>query len=198
MTDCAKFLSFLFHKGLQYITEAGYRSMLSSVLQPVNNISVGQYPHIVKLIKGIFNSKPSTTRLLPEWELPYSSRFVKEVTIRAINLSPFEISYMKISLSCSHHNVSQGERHPDIKVGIWEYIYMKQRDIFIRRGLLKSDRQNRVIVFFFVFSLSRQFARSSKGLEIILEKKRSFLAKFPLFLLVVEPHKLVTSQTISK
>ena len=70
LTGCAEFLSFLFHKGLQYRTIAGYRSMLSSVLQPANNISVGQHPHIVRLIKGIFNSRPPTTKLLPEWELP--------------------------------------------------------------------------------------------------------------------------------
>ena len=57
VTDCAEFLTFLFRKGLQYRTIAGYRSMVSSVLHPVNNFSVGQHPYIVRLIKGIFNSK---------------------------------------------------------------------------------------------------------------------------------------------
>ena len=70
LTDCAEFLSFLFHKGLQYRTIAGYCSILSTVLQPINNIPVGQHPHIVRLIKGFFNSRPPTTKLLPEWELP--------------------------------------------------------------------------------------------------------------------------------
>ena len=70
LTISAKFLSFLFHKDLQYRTIAGYRSRLSSVLQPVNTIPVGQHPHFVRLIKGFFNSRPPTTKLLPEWELP--------------------------------------------------------------------------------------------------------------------------------
>ena len=44
--------------------------MLSSVLNPINNIPVGQHPYIIRLLKGVFNSRPPKTQLLPEWYLP--------------------------------------------------------------------------------------------------------------------------------
>ena len=92
LTDCQEFLSFLFHKGLQYITIAGYRSMLSLVLQLVNNIPVGQHPHIVRLIKGccFFNSRPPTTTLLPEWELPVVLDLLKRPPLEALFLAPLK------------------------------------------------------------------------------------------------------------
>ena len=90
LTDCAEFLSSLFHKGLQYRTIAGYRSMLSSVLPPVNNIPVGQHPHIVRLIKGIFNSRPPTTKLLPEWELPLVLGLLKRPPFEPLSLAPLK------------------------------------------------------------------------------------------------------------
>ena len=52
LVDCADFLNHLFKSGLQYRTIAGYRSMLSSVLLPIDNIPVGQHPYIIRLLKG--------------------------------------------------------------------------------------------------------------------------------------------------
>ena len=49
LVDCADFLTYLFNSGLQYRTIAGYRSMLSSVLLPIDNTPVGQHPYIIHL-----------------------------------------------------------------------------------------------------------------------------------------------------
>ena len=54
LTQVADFLSDLFADGLQYRIIAGYRSMLSSVLSPVNDVPVGQHPYIIRLLKGLF------------------------------------------------------------------------------------------------------------------------------------------------
>ena len=40
--ECADFLTFLFHKNSRYI------SMFSSVLQPIEDISLGQHPYIIR------------------------------------------------------------------------------------------------------------------------------------------------------
>ncbi len=69
LVDCASFLTHLFHLGLQYRTIAGYRSMLSSVLTPIDNTPVGQHPYIIRLLKGVFNSRPPVVKLSPEWDL---------------------------------------------------------------------------------------------------------------------------------
>ena len=91
VTDCAEFLTFLFQKDLQYRTIAGYRSMLSSVLHPGNNFPVGQHPYIVRLIKGIFNSRPPTIKLLPEWVL----KALKKPPFEPLYLSPLKCLTLK-------------------------------------------------------------------------------------------------------
>ena len=90
LTNCPEFLSVLFHKGLQYITIAGYRSKVIIVLQSVNNIPVGQHPHSVRLIKGFFNSRPPTTTLLPEWELPVVLDLLKRPPLEPLFLAPLK------------------------------------------------------------------------------------------------------------
>lgn len=32
--------------------------MLSSVFTPIDNVPVGQHPHIIRLLKGVFNTRP--------------------------------------------------------------------------------------------------------------------------------------------
>lgn len=69
LVDCAKFLTHLYNSGLQYRTIAGYRSMLSSLLPLIDNIQVGQHPYIIRLLRGVFNSRPPKVNLVPEWDL---------------------------------------------------------------------------------------------------------------------------------
>ncbi|CAC5420875.1 unnamed protein product [Mytilus coruscus] len=59
LAECADFfLSHLYTSGLQYRTIAGYRSMLSSLLPPIDNVPIGQHPYIIRLLRGVFNSRP--------------------------------------------------------------------------------------------------------------------------------------------
>ena len=55
LKECVDFLTFLFQSRLKYRTIAGYRSMLSAFLRPVDNVSVGQHPDVVRLLKIVFN-----------------------------------------------------------------------------------------------------------------------------------------------
>ncbi|CAC5371868.1 unnamed protein product [Mytilus coruscus] len=82
LNQVADFLAYLFESGLQYRTIAGYRSMLSKVLPQVDNTAVGQHPYITRLIKGVFNSRPPTTKLLPEWDL--------QLVLTLLQKEPFE------------------------------------------------------------------------------------------------------------
>ena len=43
--------------------------MFSSVLSPFDNISVRQHPYIICLLKWVFNSRPLTITVLPDWDL---------------------------------------------------------------------------------------------------------------------------------
>ena len=80
--DCADFLTHLFHEGLQYRPIAGYRSMLAAVVSPVDNIPIRRHPYIIRLLKGVFNSRPPKVKLVPEWSLPK--------VLKMLQCSPFE------------------------------------------------------------------------------------------------------------
>jgi hypothetical protein len=43
--------------------------MLSAVLPTVDNFPIGQHPHIIRLIKGVSNSRPPVKKLLPDKRL---------------------------------------------------------------------------------------------------------------------------------
>ena len=78
LEDCADFLTCMFHKGLKYRTLNGYRSMLSSVLAPVDNCAVGQHPLIIRILKAVFNKCPPVKKLIPEWNLLLVLECLKE------------------------------------------------------------------------------------------------------------------------
>ena len=78
LAEAADFLTGLFNSG----TIAGYRSMLSSVLKPVEKVPIGQHPYIIRLLKGVFNSRPPQVKLVPEWDL--------QLVLECLQRSPFE------------------------------------------------------------------------------------------------------------
>ena len=53
--------------------------MLSAVLPHYENVTIGQHPHIIRLLKGVFNSR---VKLLPEWDL--------DVVLKMLQKAPFE------------------------------------------------------------------------------------------------------------
>lgn len=59
----------LYKEGLQYRTIAGYRSLLSSVLTPIDNVPVGQHPHIIRLLKGVFNTRSPRVSVVSDLDL---------------------------------------------------------------------------------------------------------------------------------
>lgn len=81
---------------------------------------------------------------------------------------------------------------------------MQSRGItFIRQGLSKSDRPNHVSTKIFVPSFKEdKRINPTRVLKFYLKKTESFrnseLERKGLFLSIKEPHKAVTSQTISK
>ena len=204
LKQVADFLSFLFESGLQYRTIAGYRSMLSAVLPPVQNTPVGQHPHIIRLIKGVFNSRPPKVKLLPEWDL--------ELVLKVLENAPFEpmneaslkfITFKTVFLIA----VTTFRRCSDLQSLRMDSESMKMQEkgiTFIRHGLSKQDRQKHFGVKIFVPSFpERKLVDPKRSLSIYLDKTKSYREKLntsersKLFLAIKEPHKPVSVVTIS-
>jgi hypothetical protein len=63
------FLSDCFQRGKAYRTINVYRSMLSSTLQRVDGVAVGQHPLTISLMAGVFNSNPTRPRYEETWDV---------------------------------------------------------------------------------------------------------------------------------
>ncbi|CAC5397867.1 unnamed protein product [Mytilus coruscus] len=137
----ADFLAYLFLSGLQYRTIAGYRSMLSAVLPPVQNFPVAKQPYIVRIIKGVFNSRPPKVKILPEWNL--------ELLLQALEKKPFEpmqeVDLKHVTLKTVFLvAITTFSRCSDLQsLGIDDKSMRDQCKgiTFVRHGLAKQDRQ---------------------------------------------------------
>ena len=69
LTEVMNFLAELYDQGLQYRTINTIRSTLSSTLPQYDGYLVGQHPLVIRLMKGIFNSRPVVPKLFPAWSV---------------------------------------------------------------------------------------------------------------------------------
>ena len=204
LNQVADFLAFLFESGLQYRTIYGYRSMLSAVLPPVQNCPVGQHPHISRLIKGVFHSRPPKTKLLPEWDL--------EIVLKALENKPFEplneaslkfVTLKTVFLTA----ITTFRRCSDLQSLRIDHESMKIQEkgiTFIRHGLSKQDRQSHFGIKIHVPHFpERELLDPKRAINIYLDKTKNSRQKLEpsdkvkLFLAINEPHKPVATVTIS-
>ena len=204
LINVSDFLTDLFHEGLQYRTIAGYRSMLSVILPPIDGIKVGQHPDIVRLIKGVFNSRPPQKRLLPEWNL--------ETVLSALQKKPFEplkkaslklVTYKTVFLIA----ISCFRRCSDLqslRLGEGSVSIQSSGITFSRHGLAKQDREGHYGTNIFIPSFEQNKKLDPKrSLYYYLKKTEAFRHgpdgsdELSVFLGLNEPHKPVSSQTIS-
>jgi len=68
LNDVLEFLSGLFEEGLGYSAINTARSALSLILDPIEGFAVGKHPTIVRLLKGIANSRPPHARYETIWD----------------------------------------------------------------------------------------------------------------------------------
>ena len=69
VSDVAEFLTCEFDLGKSYSTINTYRSALSSVLPSLDGRLLGQQPMIVRLLRGMYNERPSSPRYSGFWNV---------------------------------------------------------------------------------------------------------------------------------
>ena len=204
LNQVADFLAYLFESGLQYRTIGGYRSMLSAVLPPVQNCPIGKHPHICRLIKGVFHSRPPKVKLLPEWDL--------ETVLNALEKDPFEpqdkaslkfLTLKTVFLTA----ITTFRRCSDLQSLRIDQDSMKIQGkgiTFIRHGLSKQDRQNHFGVKIHVAHNSeKELLDPKRSILHYLDRTKSYREKLSatdkvkLFIALNEPHKPVSTTTIS-
>ncbi|XP_045206275.2 uncharacterized protein LOC123558463 [Mercenaria mercenaria] len=204
LTDCAHFLTFLFDKGLKYKTITGYRSMLSSLLAPVEKFPVGQHRFIIRLLRGIFNQRPPLRKLVPEWDLPLVLGCLKKPPFEPMKEASLKYVTWK---TCFLIAITCFRRCSDIqalRLGEGNINVQKKGLTFLLAGLSKQDRPNHHSRKIFVPSFpSNKLLDPKRAMTYYLKKTECFRIQgseneLKLFLSVIKPHEPVLSQTISK
>ena len=204
IVDCAEFLTYLYDSGLKYRTISGYRSMLSAIVHPINNVPVGQHPHLIRLLKGVFVSRPPVSRLVPDWDLMK--------VLNALQKPPFEplrkIKLKYLTLKCAFLvAITTFRRCADLQaLRLGEgFVCVQNRGItFLRPGLSKQDRPGHTGSKIFVPTFKKNKKLDPKRtLYWYLKRTDDFRDSedgdvVRLFLSYVEPHQPVSSKTISR
>lgn len=204
LTQVADFLTDLFESGLQYRTIAGYRSMLSAVLQPIGNIPVGQHPHIIRLLKGVFNSRPPTVKLLPEWDLQLVLNMLQKEPFEPLSKASLKITTFKTIFLMAISTFRRCGDLQSLKLGEGSVRVQKKGVTFIRQGLAKQDRERHFGSQIFVPAFQENYRLDPKRALYWYLKKTQFLRKGSdgisekkIFLALNKPHQAVSTQTIS-
>ena len=204
LKDCINFLAFKYHQGAAYRTIAGYRSMMSSVLPHVGKFPVGQHPYVIRLLKGVFNGRPPTKKLVPEWDLPLVLGCLKKAPFEPLREAPLKYLTWKTCFLVAVTSFRRCSDFQSLKLGEGSVNVQKKGIIFIRHGLSKQDRAGHTPTTIFIPSFPDNKKLDPKRcLAIYLNRTENFRRKkgtdvTKLFLATKSPNHPVSSQTISK
>lgn len=162
---------------------------------------MGQHPNIIRLLKGIFNSRPPVVKLIPEWDLHKVLKFISKPPFEPLTMSPLKYLTWKAVFLAAITTFRRSSDLQALRLGTGNVSIQNRGVTFIRQGLSKSDRPNHINAKIFVPAFKEDKKLDpTRVLKFYLKKTKEFRKdeNSGLFLSVNNPHNPVTSQTISK
>ena len=190
------FLTQLFKGGLGYSGINTAKSAVSSVVNIVNNIDIGNNHLIKKFMKGIFNRKPCLPRLSSTWAVSDVLKYLK-------TLSPVEdlslklLSYKLVVLLA----LTTGQRIQTIHSVDLRNVVVSDDSIKIRFGdLLKQTRVGNHLAELYIEAFpSDEDVCVVKTFKMYVEKTKVLRDKYSkLFISLQKPHRPVTKSTLGR
>ena len=178
--------------------------MLSSILLPVDNVPVGQHPYIIRLLKGVFNSRPPLVRLVPEWDLPKILDMLQKSPFEPMPHASLKFVTYKTTFLLAITTFRRCSDLQALRLGEGWVSVQDKGITFVRQGLAKQDRPSHFGSKIFVPSYKDNRKLDPKrALAIYLRKTESFRTlqdgkdEVRVFLGLNKPHKAVSCQTIA-
>ena len=152
--------------------------MLSAVVSPIDNIPIGQHPYIIRLLKGVFNSRPPKVKLVPEWSLPKVLKMLQCSSFEPLKKASLKHVTLKTIFLVA---ITTFRRCADIQaLRLGEgFVQVQSRGVtFMRQGLSKQDRPDHFSSKIFVPSFeSNKKLDPKRALAVYLRKTESFRRK---------------------
>ena len=193
------FLASQFDAGLEYRTLNIYRSALSATHPQIEGFKVGEHPLVVQLLKGIFNSRPPAPRYTSTWD-------VSKVTSYLEGLGPSEqLSLRQLSKKlASLRAITSAERGSELIAHDLRFRRVHPEGVsFNLPELTKGVRVGKPLKTSFHSSFPENVllcpCSCLKEYELRTQAFRPDAISEPnkLFLSVINPHKPVSSATLS-
>lgn len=176
--------------------------MLSTVLPPVEKTPVGQHPYIIRLLKGVFNSRPPKVKLLPEWDLLKVLDMLQKSPFEPINKSDLKFVTWKTIFLIAITTFRRCSDLQSLRIGEGNVSVLHTGVFFIRHGLSKQDRPGHMGSKIFVPGFKEnKLLDPKRALFHYLKMTDKFRcvdrSESKLFLSLNRPHNPVSCQTIS-
>ncbi len=114
--------------------------MLSSVLPPIDKIPIGQHPSIIRLLRGVFNERPPTRKLIPEWDLPLVLDCLERAPFEPMKDAPLKFITLEDRFPRGYYNIQTLQRSSVSAFRRGKCQRPEERGNLVRVGLSKQDR----------------------------------------------------------
>ena len=176
--------------------------MLSTVLPAVEKTPVGQHPYIIRLLKGVFNTRPPKVKLLPEWDLQKVLEMLQNKPFEPLKNANLKYVTWKTIFLIAITTFRRCSDLQALRIGDGNISVHSTGVFFIRHGLAKQDRPGHIGSKIFVPGFKEnKLLDPKRALLQYLKMTDNFRGEdrsdSKLFLAINSPHNAVSSQTIS-
>ena len=170
------------------------RSVLSSMIKPENGITFGENPLVCRLLKGIFNIKPSLPRYTVTWDVGKIFQHIKSLpSLEICNLKT--ISYRLAILLC----LTTGQRDQTISYLHLDLMkFENDKVILFVPELIKTSRPGHHLEPIVLIRYNDREICVMTHLEKYKEITKEIRTNNKLLISFQKPHKPITTSTLSR
>ena len=193
------FLADLYEEGLEHRTVNSIRSAVSMTHCHVEGVPIGQHPLVIRLLKGVYNSRPPRPRYSATWDVDSVIQYL--ASLEEDNVLSLRTLSQKIALLMS---LVEASRTSELQALDLRFRVFKPEGVIFRLPSLTKKRITGAPpkeLFFASFPSNPKICpvsclRSYEKRTVQFRQMDQSVAQ-PLFISYIKPHKPVTSQRIA-
>ncbi|KAI8501699.1 hypothetical protein Bbelb_209700 [Branchiostoma belcheri] len=190
------YLHSLYARGLEYRSIGVARSAISAVHAPIDGVNVGAHPYVVKLMKGVFQSRPPRPRYVVTWDVSKVTSYLRTLS-PAKMLSLKQLSF-KTAMLCA---LTSADRGSTLAVLDTRQMSIKHNGVlFVLSELTKTSRPNKPYkkVFLPSFPQDKKLCPKTYVEKYLARTKPLRRDEKYLFVSFKKPHKAVGTSSIAR
>jgi hypothetical protein len=194
--EALEFLSHLHSSGMSYSSINIHRSMLSSTLDPVDGLRIGEHPVVVKLLKGCFNQNPPRPKYSVTWDPSQVIDFISSLGENdSLSLSVLSGKAATLIALATLMRVSE------IAAIEFKSVIFSQSGVKFSLGSPRKAQRRGPLQTFSLSGCPDPIVCPVKTLKEYIERTNEFRTETNcnrLLVAVIPPHKPVSSNTVSR